>query len=144
MQRPRIQIVRRPRAGSSNLVAVSLIGLGLGLVAGVVAGELLRGRKLRPTGRKKKVESDAKVIAIRSRLRRDAGLAALRFVILKAGPHAVELHGWVPTRLERSRALRLAREAAEPGIHVVDCLLVHGEDDIDLPDLSDDDELETA
>ena len=50
----------------------------------------------------------------------------------------VELHGWVPSRGLRARAARAV--AAAPGIDtLVNCLLVHGEDDtlLDTPDVAD-------
>ena len=144
MQRPRIQIVNRPKAGSSGLLAAAVAGLGLGLLLGLAAGELLTGVKLRPPRRRRAPGSDSLGTKIRRALRADPSLAPLRFKVLEVGRHAVELHGWVPSRLERSRALRLARQAAEPGIDIVDCLLVHGEDDLEFPTLAVDDELDIA
>jgi hypothetical protein len=50
----------------------------------------------------------------------------------------VEIHGWVPSRSLRTRAIRVVH--ALPGIEqVVDCILVHGEDDVpeDSADLTD-------
>jgi osmotically-inducible protein OsmY len=54
-----------------------------------------------------------------------------KIVVVGVMPGVVELHGWVPTRVIRARAARLA--SAVPGVErVVNSILVQGEDDKNL------------
>ena len=66
--------------------------------------------------------------AARRVLQADTQLCQLGLEAIAVGPGVVELHGWVPNRTIRARASRIV--AAVPGIDsLVNCLLVHGEDD---------------
>ena len=137
---------RRP--SGSELFAWSLVGAGLGLATGFVLGELLGSSKLRlprrwgsvPRGKLVAGREGPPAVAslVRSALRSDDQLRdlALDAVGVRAG--VVEIHGWVSSRSLRARAIRVVH--ALPGIEqVVDCILVHGEDDVpeDVEDLTD-------
>jgi hypothetical protein len=131
----------RHRPAASELLAWSLVGLGLGVLAGFALGSWLG-----PVGpRAPRAETDRApdddqaplkpaeaASAVRRVLERDQALAALDLQPIAVGPGVVELHGWVPSRALRARAVRLA--AGTGGIHsLVNCLLVHGEDDASEP-----------
>ena len=67
---------------------------------------------------------------------RDCGLD-----VIPVGPGRIELHGWVADRRSRARAARLVGDAVRADA-IINCLLVHGEDDLpDSRDESDADEL---
>ena len=123
------------RASPSELFAWSLVGAGLGLAAGFVLGEWLGAGKprlprrwgTRPATPPRPSPVAAAAVAWRA-LRADETLRGLDLQPVGVTPGVVELHGWVPSRALRARAVRLLQ--ATPGIeHLVDCLLVHGEDD---------------
>jgi hypothetical protein len=138
-------ISRRP--SGSELFAWSLVGAGLGLVTGFVLGELLGSRKLpipprwgSPRGRlvARREGPPAAASLARAALRSDDQLHDLALETVGVSPGVVEIHGWVPSRNLRARAIRVVH--ALPGIErVVDCILVHGEDDVpeDVEDLTD-------
>jgi hypothetical protein len=66
--------------------------------------------------------------AVERALDKDAELSQLGLRALAVGTGVVELHGWVSTRSLRTRAMRVAAQVE--GIEsLVNCLLVHGEDD---------------
>ena len=74
----------------------------------------------------------------RAALRNDEQLHDLALEAIGVSAGVVEIHGWVPSRALRARAIRVVH--ALPGIdHAVDCILVHGEDDTPEPteDLTD-------
>ena len=144
---PRI-VVRRARP---NLPPISggaiILGLGLGVAVGFVLGELLGpvparalSASIRPAA-----AFDPSVRALTDRARaaldgdlmlRDCGLE-----VLPVGPGRIELHGWVADRRSRARAARLVGDAVLADA-IINCLLVHGEDDLpDSRDESDADEL---
>ncbi len=137
MQRPRIQPPTRPSRRLDSLTPAVLLGLGVGVAAGFLLGELLGGRsggalkRLLPQGGRG--ATDAKrstpITRVRNAIAAEASLAGLGLEAVPAGRHAVELHGWVPSRSHRARALRLSSGAAGSEIRIVDCLLVQGEDD---------------
>ena len=133
---------RRP--SSSELLAWSLVGLAVGLVAGVgLAGFLGPGRPrddapsldperaFRAAGPLKGTAAER---AVERALAADPDFRSFDLKALAVGPGVVELHGWVPTRALRTRAMRRAAEAE--GIEsLINCLLVHGEDDPAEPHL---------
>ena len=137
---------RRP--SGSELFAWSLVGAGLGLVTGFVLGELLGSSKLRlprrwgsiPRGKLvTRREGPPGVASLaRAALRNDDQLHDLALETVGVSAGVVEIHGWVSSRSLRARAIRVVH--ALPGIErVVDCILVHGEDDVpeDVEDLTD-------
>ncbi|HTS88271.1 MAG TPA: hypothetical protein VMG41_07230 [Gemmatimonadales bacterium] len=131
--------MRRPSA--SELVAWTLLGAVVGIAAGLALGEWLGApdpalarRTLsrlarRPARRLTAAETaEVAVLALES----DPELHSLDLRPLAVGSGAVELHGWVPDRRLRTRAARLVAEAH--GIEqLVNCVLVHGEDDAARP-----------
>jgi hypothetical protein len=128
----------RARPPVSELVAWSLLGIALGVVGGVALAGWLGPPTERPeedsTAPVKRAEparrlkASAAERAIEVALERDPELTSFELRALAVGPGVVELHGWVSSRPLRTRAMRLA--AGVPGIDsVVNCLLVHGEDD---------------
>lgn len=132
-------MARRP--SPSELLAWTLVGAAAGLAAGFALGEWLgplsrerTGRALRraaePAGVRLTPSEAAR--AARLTLQREPLLKGLDLTPIGAGPGIVELHGWVPTRALRARAVRLVSQTA--GIEsLVNCLLVHGEDDTTAP-----------
>src|SRR5512139_2097555 len=127
--------VRRDRG------AVEVLLVALGLAAGVAAGFGLRtlvGRLDRQrmrdavaawTGRHPVPDTGRAVgRRIAEALGADPGLAGLALETVPVGPGKLELHGWVPTRAARARAIRIAMEAA-PGTEVVNRLQVPEEDE---------------
>jgi len=133
---------RRPPA--SELLAWTLVGTVIGVAAGFALGEWLgplsrerTGRALRratePSTRTRLTPAEA-ARAARLTLEHDSRFAGLELVPIGVGPGVVELHGWVPTRALRTHAFRLVSHTA--GIDtLVNCLLVHGEDDAAEPAL---------
>jgi BON domain len=129
----------RSRPSASELLAWTLLGAAAGVVAGFVLGEwigpltpsragraLARAKGARESGPRLKTSETAR--AARRALKADAQLSALELEPIAVGPGVVQLHGWVPNRGLRTRATRIV--AAVPGIDsLVNCLLVHGEDD---------------
>ena len=115
----------------------SLIGLALGAAAGFAAATWLgpmrwpgaRERAGRPRGGRSSVSHTAPLVrAVRRLLAADPVLAPLALEPIAVSADRVELHGWVPSRTLRARAWRTARQA--PGVDsVINCILVHGEDD---------------
>src|SRR5262245_61919488 len=132
----------RRRPSGSELIAWSLVGTGLGLVAGFVLGGLLGSRKLPIPKRWGSVPRGKPVARLegppaaaglaRAALRHDEQLHDLGLEAIGVSAGVVEIHGWVPSRSLRARAIRVVH--ALPTIdHVVDCILVHGEDDAPEP-----------
>jgi hypothetical protein len=129
-------------ASPSELFAWVLVGAAAGLVAGFALGEWLGPldstrvrRALSPAGRgigpRLRVAETARVA--RLALDHDPELQRLKLEPVVVGPGVVELHGWVPSRALRTRAARLV--AAADGIDtLINCLLVHGEDDAGQPE----------
>jgi hypothetical protein len=126
----------------------AVIGWGaLGLVAGLVAGTALGAwaggvnrERVRRATRRLTVPAPAgpRTAAAAARdaqqsLDAEPALAGLGLEAVPAGPGAVELRGWVSSRILRARAARTVRGVA--GIEsVVNRILVRGEDDRPRPD----------
>lgn len=134
----------RERPASSELLAWSLVGMGLGLVAGIaLAGwfgpvrrhkddETIEPTSATSTGRLLKASAAER--AVERALSHDLELGELDLRALAVGRGVVELHGWVSSRALRTRAMRVA--ARVEGIEsLINCLLVHGEDDPTEPDM---------
>ena len=130
--------MRRP--ASSELFAWALVGAAVGAAAGFVVGEFFGpmarqhvrrlGTPLPPRagGAEAPLKPRELVRVVRAALDADPELKALELEPLPVGRGIIELHGWVPSRALRTRAVRLAR--AVPGLDtLVNCLLVEGEDD---------------
>lgn len=126
------------RPSGSELLAWSLVGAGLGVVLGFVTGEWLgggrtsaapspsrasRGRPFSPIS-----GPHAAIRAAYSVLEKDESLRTLGLEPVGVSRGVIELHGWVPNRALRARAVRLVRAAPDID-RLIDCLLVHGEDD---------------
>jgi hypothetical protein len=139
------------RYSNSELLAWALVGTAVGLAAGFAASEWLgpmdrkrAGAKLRALagGEPRAPQPAGGTVTLRAvqvALAQDPELTSLELEVVAAGRGAVELHGWVPDRRLRARAGRLV--AATPGItSVLNCLLVRGEDDADLPALETNDQ----
>jgi hypothetical protein len=137
---------RRP--SGSELFAWTLVGASIGLVAGFFLGGVLGSRKLPIPRRWGSVPRGSLVVRregppaaaalARAALRNDEQLHSLGLEAIGVRAGVVEIHGWVPSRSLRARALRVVH--AIPGIdQAVDCILVHGEDDAPEPteDLTD-------
>jgi hypothetical protein len=115
----------------------AVTGFIAGAVAGWLLGETTGGvSKVRVTGyfgalRRPRPAPEAGTTPrerIRLALEADPELGPLSLHLVPAGKSAVELHGWVPSRRHRARAMRLAVAAAGEA-RLIDCLLVRGEDD---------------
>lgn len=128
----------RARPSSSELLAWSIVGLGLGLVAGFgLAGWFGPGRPRddapsldpeRPLRAPRPLKAAAAERAVERALHADPDFARLDLKAVAVSSGVVELHGWVPSRALRTRAMRRAAEV--DGIEsLINCLLVHGEDD---------------
>jgi hypothetical protein len=127
------------RASASELLAWTLVGGAIGVVAGLALGEWLgpfdRRRMKRALaspfgggGSGARLRAAEAARAARLALDRDLELKDLGLEPIPVGAGVVELHGWVPTRTLRARAARLV--AATDGIDsLINCVLVRGEDD---------------
>jgi len=126
----------------SELLAWLLVGASAGLVAGFALGEWLGPldstrlrRALSPAGggAGPRLRAAETARAARLALERDSDLRDLELEPIAVGPGVVELHGWVSSRALRTRAARVV--AAAEGIDtLINCLLVHGEDDAGQPE----------
>lgn len=121
--------------GAVGIALTAAAALGLGLLAGLVAGEWLGGvdaaRVRRAVGR---LRSDgppgdraALEGVVRRALRAQAATRYLKVRVRAAGERLIELTGRVNDAVARERAGAVAREAA-PGCTVINRLLVEGED----------------
>ncbi|HMV31302.1 MAG: BON domain-containing protein [Gemmatimonadales bacterium] len=140
----------RHRSSASELLAWMLVGTAVGVAAGFALGEWFGPIRRRPAARTTPdgavpdaaslprpgtAETTRRAVAA---LAQDPALRTLELTAIAVSPGVVELHGWVPNRGLRARAARAV--AAAPGIDtLVNCLLVHGEDDTipDVPDVAD-------
>jgi hypothetical protein len=127
-------MARRPTW--SELLAWMLVGTSLGLAAGYLAAELAAplktGSPRRRSSTPRRPPSGTSLADLaRAALAEDPALRELGIEALPASAGVVELHGWVPDRRVRARAGRVV--AATVAIReVVNCLLVHGEDDLGM------------
>jgi hypothetical protein len=130
----------RHRPSPSEILAWTLFGGAIGVVAGFALGEWLgpitpvqAGQRLTAGGRRRRRLRAAETERVaRIALEQDQELRELKLEPIVVGPGVVELHGWVPERRLRARAARVV--AAAEGIDsLVNCLLVHGEDDTTGP-----------
>jgi hypothetical protein len=128
---------------SGGTWASLLLGAGLGLAAGFLLGELYAGegrramtRVLLPWRRPGKAKPNPSDLTddLQLALEKVLGPDAQSLDLVPVGSNAIELHGWVTSRMSRSRAIRITREALNPSIKLVDRLLVWGEDDAPLPE----------
>jgi hypothetical protein len=130
------------KRGSSlfGLLGWSIGGAALGLAAGFVVSETLgevgpaRIKGLvRQRRRPKPARTGQLARLVRQALRADPALAHLTLDVLPVSARTVELHGWVASRAERTLAARVARGV--PGLDtIINCILVHGEDDFNSPE----------
>lgn len=128
-------IVRRS-ASRHSLAGPALLGFAVGIATGVALGELWAPtaeaalRRPSPGGRTMaELVRDAQAA-----LGNDPVLGPLRIDVLPSSRQRVELHGWVDSRALRARAHRVCTAAVGDSA-VVNGILVHGEDDTDLPTL---------
>lgn len=140
--------MRRQSAGAVEVAFWALTGAAVGLAAGfALAGWTGRvsGARVRSTARRVTAPLRGEAPraggpvgplarAAEAALAADLQLATLGLTCQPLGAAGLEVHGWVPSRALRARAARLVQGVA--GVeHVVNCLLVRGEDDRDpLPD----------
>jgi len=123
-----------------GLLGWSVGGAALGLAAGLIVNETLGElgpARIKGLVRKRRRPAPARTgqlaRLVRQALRLDPALAHLTLDALAVSARTVELHGWVGTRAERTRAARVARGV--PGLDtIINCLLVHGEDDFNSPE----------
>ncbi|MBK7348973.1 MAG: BON domain-containing protein [Gemmatimonadales bacterium] len=140
----------RHRSSASELLAWMLVGTAVGVAAGFALGEWLGPVGRRPAARAVPEGADLEAEPLprpgaaettrraQTALAQEPALRELELTPIAVSPGVVELHGWVPSRGLRARAARAV--AAAPGIDtLVNCLLVHGEDDTlpDTPDVAD-------
>jgi len=123
-----------------GLLGWSIGGAALGLAAGLIVNETLGEvgpARIRGMVQKRRRPAPARTgqlaRLVRQALRADPALAHLALEPLAVSARTVELHGWVATRIQRSHAARVAR--AVPGLEsIINCILVHGEDDFTSPE----------
>lgn len=121
--------------GIAGIALAAAAGFGVGLLAGLVAGEWLgdvdADRVRRAVGQLRPAEAPPDASGI-ERTVKNALEAEARTRYLKARPRVLgekllELVGRVPTQAARERAADVARQAA-PGFTVINRLLVEGQD----------------
>jgi hypothetical protein len=129
----------RRSASSGSLGPLLLAGLGLGLAAGFLLGELYAGEGTRRLSHgwgqlRRRVGRTVTPSELTEELQEKLDLAlgpdAQSLEVVAVGRGAVELHGWVTSRAARTRAYRAARAALAPEVRLIDRLLVWGEDDL--------------
>ena len=134
----RLSVRRERGAGDVFLVAAGLLA---GLVAGVgfrtLIGRLDRQRVRDAvadwTGQHPVPETGRAIgERIHEALDADPATGGLSLETVPVGPGRVELHGWVPTRATRARAIRIATEAAA-GTDVVNRLVAPDDEDAAWP-----------
>ncbi len=132
-------MVHRRIRGRSGLAAPILVGLGLGLAAGFLLGELYSGTGLRGVRRalvrwrsRSTERPSAQVLTaqIQDLLAPALGTDSQSLELVAVGRRGLELHGWVTSRQARARALTAGRHIVGPDRYLVDRLLVWGEDDV--------------
>ncbi len=130
---------RRIRGAGSGLAPTILIGLGVGLAAGFLLGELYSGTGLRRVRRAverwrakspDRPTAQALTIEVQTALAPLLGTDSQSLELIAVGRNGLELHGWVASRSARARSIATARRIAGPARPLVDRLLVWGEDDV--------------
>lgn len=134
---------RRPTPSAPATIGAVTFGLAAGATLGFLLGQLFGGtatRALRGTARQTPLRGSVAELVhdALSTLESDLFLRECHLDVVPVRRFALEIHGWVPDRRSRLRALRLVGEAVRPA-EVIDCILVRGEDDLafDLIDDSD-------
>lgn len=117
-------------------VGGAVLGLAAGLIVSETVGETGPAR-LKGMVRKRRPPAPARTgqlaRLVHQAMRLDPSLSHLSLAALAVSARTVELHGWVDTRAERTRAARVARGV--PGLDaLINCILVHGEDDFISPE----------
>ena len=121
------------RENQASVALAAAAGFGVGLLAGLVAGEWLgdvdaervrRAVKGHPAGPPDAPELER---AVRNALQAEAGTRYLKVRPRLLGEKLLELVGRVPTPVARERAGAVA-QAAVPGFTVINRLLVEGQD----------------
>lgn len=134
-------IVRRTTLSGRSLLGPAIAGIALGAAAGFVLGELLGPRAERGIGadrdRPRVATSRSMAELVHdalAALAEDPELAPLALEVIPVSRQVVELHGWVDSRLLRTRAARVVsgRIGADS---MVNRILVRGEDDALAPAL---------
>lgn len=125
------------RSGGAGDLWLAVAGLAVGVLAGVALRSLsgtVDRRRVRDlvaglTGTRPKPAS-ARLLAQRvvDALDDDLGLHGLAFSVATVDRGHLELHGWVPNRALRARAIRVATLAV-PEAEIVNRLQVRDEDD---------------
>jgi len=135
--------VKRERLTQAEIVGWSVVGFGAGILGGLLAagwlGRITRGRlrdEVRAFGARHATSAVALAAAVPAAFRADPALAPHGISAVAVSHGTVELVGWVPDRLTRARAVRVANGV--PGLEgAIDGILVHGEDDLGgAPDLT--------
>jgi len=135
--------VKRERLTQAEIVGWSVVGFGAGLFAGLLAagrlGRVTRGRlgdEVRAFNARHTTSAVALAASVTAAFRADPTLAPHALSAVAVSHATVELVGWVPDRLTRARAVRVANGV--PGLaSAIDGILVRGEDDFGAaPDLS--------
>lgn len=133
-------MARKRSLSTGAITGWAVLGLGAGLVAGMLAAELLgvvnpdrvgrmvrrwSGRPEGPLGARAAAEAAGAAIDA------DPELASLGLDAFGAARGVVELRGWVESRAQRARAVRAVQAVA--GIEtLINNILVRGEDDLPL------------
>lgn len=123
------------RGGVAGIALAAAAGFGMGLLAGLVAGEWLgdvdADRVRRAVDRLRPVDGSADGAGIersvRGALEADPGTRYLKARPRVLGEKLLELTGRVPTAAARERAAAVAQRAV-PGFTVINRLLVEGQD----------------
>jgi hypothetical protein len=133
----RIAVRRAAADPGPGLAGTILLGLGLGVALGFLAGELvgpaasqvIKGDRPRAgTGPVARL-----VAAAQDVLDDDVVLRECNLEVLAVGPGRIELHGWVPARRSRARAAQLISDAVAADA-IINCLQVRGDDDLATPE----------
>ena len=123
--------------GTGGTGALVLLGLTVGVATGFVAGTLFgagggrRVARMVRTATRNRRPPEARnllVARIQAALDTDPLLSEARLDVISVGGKGVTVRGWLDTRGQRARAMRIAVSAAG-GEPVVNRLLVRGEDD---------------
>ncbi|MBA3522093.1 MAG: BON domain-containing protein [Gemmatimonadales bacterium] len=128
---------QQTRLSGSNVLLWATLGVGTGMVAAFALSEWVGGvnpprvrgaaRRLREATHQRPTTAAA-VRVVETALRADPRLASLGIEVVPVRRCVVELRGWVPSRVARTIAGRVA--LACPGVEsVINSILVRGEDD---------------